>query len=299
MSAPEDGLSLAVGLLHEAQHSILNATQYLFDLHQAPATLGYSPWRDDPRPASGILHGAYAYLAVARFWRTEARHSGDPLAAFEFARWRAAVAGAADTLLAGGRLTAAGTRFVTALRERVEPWLAEPVPADIDRLAAGANADHRLRWRLRNLSVPVPAARALAEAWRAGRPPPAPLPPASVRPGGGRALEQNARLDLVHRVVRDGSAPGSAAGAAAGSAPGAAADLAYARGDLSEAASGYRRAIRADPADDGAWAGLGLTAGEPLLARQPELVAAIHRAVAAAGPAPEPDAVAAWLAPLG
>ena len=37
-----------------------------------------------------ILHGAYAYLAVTRFWRTEARHSGDRLAAFEFARWRAA-----------------------------------------------------------------------------------------------------------------------------------------------------------------------------------------------------------------
>lgn len=126
MSAPEDGLSLAVGLLHEAQHSVLNATHYLFDLHKSPNALGYSPWRDDPRPASGILHGAYAYLAVTRFWRAEARHSGDSLAAFEFARWRAAVAEVAVRLLDQGNLTAAGVRFVTALRDEVHPWLEEP-----------------------------------------------------------------------------------------------------------------------------------------------------------------------------
>ena len=91
MSRPADPVGLAVGLLHEAQHSLLNATAYLFDLHHAPRARGYSPWRDDPRPASGVLHGAYAYLSVTRFWRGEARAGGDPLAVFEFCRWREAV----------------------------------------------------------------------------------------------------------------------------------------------------------------------------------------------------------------
>ena len=99
MSAPADGLSLALGLVHETQHSLLNATAHLFDLHVTPGTLGYSPWRDDPRPASGVLHGAYAYLAVARFWRLEMAVTGDRIAAFEFTRWREAVADAADRLL--------------------------------------------------------------------------------------------------------------------------------------------------------------------------------------------------------
>jgi len=107
MSAPEDGTALAVGLLHEVAHSVLNGTQHLFDLLRRPDSLGYSPWRDDPRPASGVLHGAYAYLAVTRFWRTEAAATGDRRAAFEFARWREAVASAADGLADGGLTPAA------------------------------------------------------------------------------------------------------------------------------------------------------------------------------------------------
>src|SRR5690242_15831205 len=44
ISAPADPGALAVGLVHEIQHSLLNATRTLFDLvHPGPATL-YSPW---------------------------------------------------------------------------------------------------------------------------------------------------------------------------------------------------------------------------------------------------------------
>jgi hypothetical protein len=257
MSAPDDGTALALGLLHETQHSLLNAVRYLFDLHTEPDAIGYSPWRDDPRPASGILHGAYAYLAVTRFWRTEA-HAGSNaatgrLATFEFARWRAAVAATTGDLLGAGKLTPAGTRFASALADEVRPWLDEPVAPDIARLATGANADHRLLWRLRNLAVDPAAARALAGAWRQSRQPPSdtldalgardglapprtapddrPSPsdtlddlpsPADtlddhpalrdaldshVRPAPSRALENNNRLNLTHRLLRDGSLP--------------------------------------------------------------------------------------------
>ncbi|BFU46766.1 aKG-HExxH-type peptide beta-hydroxylase [Krasilnikovia sp. MM14-A1004] len=201
MSAPADPAALAVGLVHEVQHSILNAVRYLFELHTGPDAPGYSPWRDDPRPASGLLHGAYAYLAVTRFWRDEPGR----LARFEFARWRSAVVDAADHLLASGGLTTAGTRFVTALRAEVTPWLAEPVPADVARLAAGANTDHRVRWRLRNLAVEPAAAAALADAWRRGLPPQAVTAATTLHPASGRALESSARLDLAHRWCRDAS----------------------------------------------------------------------------------------------
>jgi hypothetical protein len=38
----------------------------------------YVPWRDDPRPISGLLQGAYAYLGVTGFWRTRRQPDGDP-----------------------------------------------------------------------------------------------------------------------------------------------------------------------------------------------------------------------------
>jgi hypothetical protein len=242
MSAPDDVTAMAVGLLHEAQHSILNATTYLFDLLERPDELGYSPWRDDPRPASGILHGAYAYLAVTRFWRAEA-DGGSRLAAFEFARWRAAVAAAVENL---GPLTPAGRRFVGALRDEVRPWLDEPVDPEIERLSRIANADHRLRWRLRNLTVDPDDLDRLGQAWRAGGPPPEVR--ARLRPGTRRAFESSDRLDLIHATVKGDHPPRPGGRATAG-------DIALLRGDHGTAECAYLEG------DVPAWTGLALATG--------------------------------------
>jgi hypothetical protein len=306
MSAPRDGTALAVGLLHESQHNVLNATRYLFDLHRDPDAVGYSQWRDDPRPASGILHGAYAYLAVTRFWRTE----GGRAAAFEFARWRSAVAAAADDLLGGG-LAPAGTRFVSALRDEVRPWLDEPVESDIARLAAGANDDHRLRWRLRNLTVDPAAAQALADAWQRGLPPPQSALVSRLVPAPRRALESSDRLKLTHRLLRDGpscldrpeSPPaadpgigGGTAGTVGGGQPGGAAaagDVAYLRGDVGTALCAYRNEVVERPHDDAAWAGLALVAELRALRERPEVVAAVYRALGERDQ--DPIALASWI----
>ena len=285
MSEPGDAAALAVGLLHETGHSLLNAVHYLFDLHTEPDALGYSPWRDDPRPASGLLHGAYAYLAVARFWRAGA---ADPLAAFEFARWRAAVVAAADDLLDRDGLTPAGVRFVTALRAEALPWLDEPVTPAAARLAEGANLDHYLRWRLRNRQVEPADARALADAWRRGSP--APRVDSGLRRAPRRALEASARLDLAHRVLR-----GEPVDEAVDEAGAGAGDLAYLRGDSAAAVRAYRRDLASDPGDDAAWAGLAMTAGRPALRAAPEVVAAAHRALG--DPALDPIMLADWLSP--
>ena len=275
MSDPPGPAALAAGLLHEARHSLLNATHLLFDLVKPGGPVGYSPWRDDPRPAFGVLHGAYAYLAVTRFHRSEP----GPMAAFEFARRRTAVAGAAAGLLGGGELTRAGTRFVTALLDEVRPWLDEPVDPWIGRLADLANSDHRVRWRLRNLTVPAADAARLAQAWRAGGPPPEVA--AVPVPGAGRALENSARLRMVHALVKGGP-----------EVPGTEADRACVLGEDAVAGTAYRKDLEVDRGNEAAWSGLALVSPSPALRRRPEVVRAVARAVPEAGV----DALADWLA---
>ncbi|WP_328914964.1 MULTISPECIES: aKG-HExxH-type peptide beta-hydroxylase [unclassified Streptomyces] len=71
--APHPGTrTLAAGLVHEVQHSKLCALLDLVDLLESPpGTRCYSPWREEPRPPSALLQGAYAFMAVAAFWRDE------------------------------------------------------------------------------------------------------------------------------------------------------------------------------------------------------------------------------------
>ncbi|WP_223281527.1 aKG-HExxH-type peptide beta-hydroxylase [Streptomyces antnestii] len=74
----------------------------------------YAPWRTDPRPPWGLLHGTYAFTGVADFWRTERHALTGPradLAHFEFAVWRDAVAIALRTLADQPGLTPWGRRF--------------------------------------------------------------------------------------------------------------------------------------------------------------------------------------------
>lgn len=289
LSAPADPTALAVGLLHETRHGRLNAVQYLFPLvDEAAASLLYSPWRDDPRPPGGLLHGAYAYLAVTDFWRVERQVAG-PIGEFAFARWRTAVADTTAALLDGPHLTAHGRTFAAAMLARTRRWLTEPVPPAVADLAGQANTDHRLRWRLRHLVVDPSGVRRLAGAWCAGRRPDA-APAARVRPAGQRLLERNDRLDRIHARLRGAGEP-------VGGCPG---DRAYACGDEVAAAAAYRAVLARRPDDPAAWAGLALTTGLPALLRRPELVAAVYRTVRDLHrPAPRIEELAGWLEPVG
>lgn len=62
---------MADRMIHEFHHN------RLFHLEDHDAILDpagpadsafYSPWRDDPRPLRGVLHGLYVYIAVGRYW---------------------------------------------------------------------------------------------------------------------------------------------------------------------------------------------------------------------------------------
>ncbi|MFJ6194482.1 FxsB family cyclophane-forming radical SAM/SPASM peptide maturase [Micromonospora sp. NPDC092111] len=114
-----DDAALAVLLVHEVQHLKLDAVLDVCDLFdRADARRLRVPWRDDPRPVEGALHGVYAHLAVADVWR---RRPG-PEASVHFRRYREWTDGALDALLGLGSLTADGERFARRMRAELDGW---------------------------------------------------------------------------------------------------------------------------------------------------------------------------------
>jgi HEXXH motif-containing protein len=148
LSEPLDGTSLAETLVHEVQHLKLGA---LLDLVPLLDDQGeprwYAPWRDDPRPLSGLLQGVYAHLGVVGFWRTQRWLEPQPMYGHvQFARWREETWEVARTLLASGRLTRQGRIFVDRMRTTLETWLREPVPGEALERARALTTRHRRAW---------------------------------------------------------------------------------------------------------------------------------------------------------
>ncbi|WP_264159283.1 HEXXH motif domain-containing protein [Actinomadura rudentiformis] len=154
LSLPPDDHAFAVALAHEVQHTKLGALMDLVPLTRPDdGSRHYAPWRDDPRPINGLLHGAYAHLGVAGYWRRQRAHERGATmmrAHMEFARWRDAAALAAHTLAASGRLTDAGEIFVAEMARTLRAWRREPVPKVALDHARTAAVRHRARWHLRN-----------------------------------------------------------------------------------------------------------------------------------------------------
>ncbi|MFE2961006.1 HEXXH motif domain-containing protein [Nocardia tengchongensis] len=253
-TAPADACQLALTLIHEIQHTKFNLLIDQVELFTPdPECRFYAPWRDDPRPIRGLLHGIYAFFGVTDFWRVH-RHSdchGSMQAHADFARWRVQVSGALTEALGSGLLTAAGQRFFGNLESALTRWDGEDVPSAARIAADEAATLHRTFWQVRNL-VPDPVGIAdLAQCWSSGRPPFNPLPAAALAdqrlvPASHRGLPLAARLASVEPV---------AAQTITGLREG---DHAYLVGHLTEAVSHYSRELRADPLNPQAWAGLSL-----------------------------------------
>jgi uncharacterized protein len=159
MSRPPDPHTCAVTFSHEVQHVKLGALLDIVDLTRPDdGRRYYAPWRTDPRPVSGLLQGAYAYMGVTGFWRTRRllAHGPDLLRADgEFALWRAGTARAIETLLSSRQLTAAGLDFVQRMSKTVTGWRSEPVPARARAFARRESSRHLARWELDNGPVPT------------------------------------------------------------------------------------------------------------------------------------------------
>jgi uncharacterized protein len=155
MSRSPDKYSCAETLVHETQHIKLCALLDLVELAQPDdGRLYYAPWRPDPRPVSGLLQGAYAFLGISGFWREQRQSAPEPevrqRAHADFARWRDGAATVAATLLRSGQLTSAGEIFVRTMAEVLDEWRREPVPGDALAVARRESDQHLARWQARN-----------------------------------------------------------------------------------------------------------------------------------------------------
>nr|WP_062337900.1 HEXXH motif-containing putative peptide modification protein [Herbidospora sakaeratensis] len=142
---------LAETFAHEIQHAKLDALMQLIPLiRYERADLFYAPWRPDPRPAHGLLQGAYAYLGVVEFWRREHPIEGH-LGRVEFARWRAGVEEVLDTLMKENLLTDSGKDFVDGMRTTLADAIATTIDDRALTAAQEAAAVHRGTWLARNM----------------------------------------------------------------------------------------------------------------------------------------------------
>jgi HEXXH motif-containing protein len=297
LTPPPDPVALALSLVHELQHSKLDALLDLVELYDPEDDRRfYSPWRSDPRPLGGLLQGAYAFFAVGTFWRRYATQATGmvPLRVtqYEFARVSAQVRATLHELSRSGALTEAGVRFIRGLQAAADTAFAVPVPEDVAELARIVLDDHWYSWRLRNVRVNPDRIKALAAAWLRSAPRPTADPVSPLATDGTSAYAEEPRHALARRAAYNPEGLGTGA------------DAALILGDYTAAAHGYLAGIRAEPERVNSWAGLAVAGSRlgPQAAAQtyrtePELIFALHQRLRRMnGRHADPDALASWLA---
>ncbi|APU42151.1 HEXXH motif domain-containing protein [Streptomyces sp. TN58] len=138
--------ALAATLVHEVQHGKLTALADVLTLHTADATpRHWAPWRSDPRPLEGLLHGVYAHLALAGYWQRAALY-GARGAWAQHARIRAQVSAVLPVLRAHEQLTNAGREFTDAMAAAERAMDDLPPPGDQHAAARRAVDRERRAW---------------------------------------------------------------------------------------------------------------------------------------------------------
>jgi HEXXH motif-containing protein len=290
LSAKATATQLAEALVHEIQHSKLNALVDLVDLTTTDTGWVYAPWRDDPRGLIGLLHGIYAFTAVVEFWhvqrdlvpRAESRR-----ARFSFALRRGQVRAAIESLRGDTRLTDLGRAFVAGASVRLSVCESAPVADDLASTVADLLDEHRVAWQLQHLRPSPDQVEAVADAWLRGERCPGPVR-SEVVPSG-RTVTRPCGTLLQLRVLTPDRFERAVAVESA--------DTMFARGERNAAATAYTRRIETDPRDLDAWVGLAVASRAAALLDQPAAVRAVHaRVVARSGVAPPPGTLAAWMA---
>ncbi|WP_233223292.1 HEXXH motif domain-containing protein [Amycolatopsis sp. CA-128772] len=300
---PSEPAVLAAALVHEFQHIRLGGIQHLVRLSEDDKRQRiYAPWRDDPRPIAGVIHGIFAFFGVTLFWRAKAQATPeDRLAAFEFALWRTETWRTLQSIRRDAALTSAGRRLLDGVAERLGPWQHEPVDRRAAEWAALVAADHLAGWRARHLRADPDTITRLSDAWRAGETRPWRTPDPGVPTPVPDGSWPDARADLIRLTLGEGEAGLDADWQSVPGSLRADYDLAAHRSDA--AVAGYRRELTTDPDNPSALVGLGLAltqrganaAGRTLL-HHPELVRALHRSLRTEpGAGPSPEALAGWL----
>lgn len=117
-----DAYDLADSIIHEHRHQKLYLLQNDIQFFEVDAPLVQSPWREDPRPPSGLLHAVFVFTQLLEFWvHIVEQTSGETQfrAEREVAKIQAQLTKAFPTLW-GTQLTQAGKTFVKVLEERTK-----------------------------------------------------------------------------------------------------------------------------------------------------------------------------------
>jgi len=287
MSPKETSGELAEALVHELQHSKLNAAMDLVVLHRSRDDRWfYAPWRDDPRPLSGLLHGIYAFTSVIEFWHGQR----DVLAPHQvvradmtFGHRARQVSRALDILRRCGDLTDPGRELVAATSVRVAACDPANLPTAVARAIETMTADHYAVWRTRHVRPRPAQVDELVERWSAGEAADFAPEDGEVLPSG--EIGESRRSLLVRTRLLD---PYLFERLCGHRGP----DVMFARGDRDDAARDYAKRIRTGPRSGDDWVGLGLSLGSRSILNAPETVRAVYLR---AGGAPDPIELAAWL----
>ena len=306
LSANGSATEFAEALVHEMQHSKLNAVLGLVQLTDDDSGRRYlAPWRDDPRPLVGVCHGVYAFTCGVEFWLTQeptTRDAETRRMTFSIAHRRAQLRRALHTLRTSGHLTRPGSALVDAVSARLAVCEEAPVSAALSQTVIAMVDDHQALWRLRYGRPDAGPVTTLATAWLDGANAPA-------WSGGCRIVTQDdhRRLPSNRRTLLRAKATEPELFASMVHRPAALpgttprADAALCTGDHLGAAAAYEHRLREEPDDAQAWVGLGLAwhaqgRNAAALLEHPELTVAVHRRVRMlGGRAPDPAALAAWV----
>jgi HEXXH motif-containing protein len=167
LSLPPDATTFAEVLVHEFQHNKFGVLLSLVDLldpkgdNETPRL--YAPWRDDPRPPTGLLHGVVSFLGVTAFYHNQSIMDSRLIVQFEFEYHRMQTSQAVEILLNETTLSELGQRFLSKARDQLLRWATVPLPDHIREAAQRACDDHRLSWRIRHLRPRD--ADVIADAW--------------------------------------------------------------------------------------------------------------------------------------
>ncbi len=303
-SWPPSPVIMAETLVHEFQHLKLCGLMDMLPLIEPCDEKVYASWREDPRPAGGLLQGVYAHLGVARFWHAQWHVETEPddilRAQVMYERWRPTIELAASTLLRTGSLTPTGARFVNILREQGQSLEFESVPAAAKEIAREVALDHWLTWQFRHTVVDAAGLASLAATYQRGEPLGGHMLPKTWIEDDIRKIDSTARSRMLNmrylepRRYRHMCSAGMPELGAADGLP--------VRGNASAAVQAYRAAIAADPQPE-AWIGLALAIHRlpamPLrqvFATHLPLLFEIHACFASQGIRIDPLDLAAWFA---
>jgi len=125
-----DPFDLADSLIHEHRHQKLYLLERVSPLVQPTNAKFVSPWREDLRPPSGLLHAAFVFVELRRYWMHVLVHGPDRTkirAANQISETDANLRAAFGTI----EKCPLTTRGRELLRVLVERFASEPLPASV------------------------------------------------------------------------------------------------------------------------------------------------------------------------